>query len=89
MNVTPEQCQEAVNQSGIKTWSTRGCSFCNYPVGYLFQDGKVFFDKGCSCARYFALPEPREWQDVANHINRQNEIVSDRFWAELNGGVDC
>lgn len=63
-------------------WDIRRCSFCDSPIGYIFQFGQVGFDGACDCA--VGPIRPATWKDVASHYNRQTDAAViaqyDEFW---------
>ena len=80
-NRTGEEFKQAHKKSGIRRWSLRSCSICDYPLGFMFnEDGQVFFDPGCGCTDYQYHPEPRTWEDIAEVYNR---ITDEKRKAEL------
>ncbi len=45
--------EKQIKKHKIKRWEIRGCSFCNYPISYLFVESgggvEVLTDTGCDC----------------------------------------
>lgn len=72
----------AAAERQIGEWRLRGCSMCGYQIGYVFYEGGVGYDAGCHCSPRGI--EPRTWDDVAAHYNRQThpDIIAkyDAFW---------
>lgn len=78
--------KRAAGDRNIKAWTIRRCGLCGYPLSYLFHGEGVLFDPGCDCT-YGGLPEPRSWDDVASHYNRNqpenNPRISETWLAEV------
>lgn len=81
---SPVEFENAARERGIVEWRLRGCSICDYQVGYVFRDGDVYWDAGCYCSRIMPPLEPRTSQDVADHYNMQThpDVIRgyDEFW---------
>ena len=83
---TPEEFQVQVKLKGIKVWEIRRCSFCNYPLAFVFaEDGRVGYDSGCDCSYGPSYIQERNWGDVARHYNNNQPEVnpnmnSDSTW---------
>ena len=54
---------------GDKKLVIRNCGFCGYPCGYLFHDGKLYYDIGCDCTPRPPKAEEREEKDLLWFIN--------------------
>lgn len=80
---TGEEFAQAAREHDITWWPIRGCTFCEVPIGYVFEDGGVAFSSACGCNALDGL-EPRGWEDVARHYNMQASpaVIAkyDRFW---------
>lgn len=48
------------------------CTFCDYECGFIFTEGKVFYDSGCYCVNYRNVRQ-RDWEYVASLYNSCNE----------------
>jgi hypothetical protein len=68
----------------IQSWPIRNCSFCHYQCGYFFSPDleNVVYDTGCDCS--WGGEQPRDWEDVAEHYNLQedSDVIKgmDEFW---------
>lgn len=81
---TAEEFKNSAKLHDIKKWDSHPCSLCGYVVGYIFPDGKVYYDNGCNCMRHAPPPTARTWEDVAEHYNMQThpDVIKkmDEFW---------
>lgn len=68
--VTDQQVKAACLAAGIEYVEHHSCSICGYMTAYVVVDGDLYFDPGCDCG-HRAPYQPRNWQDAADHINRQ------------------
>ena len=79
---TAAEFERIVQERGKRKWRSRpGCFICNYPVGYVFKDGKVFWDPGCKCLK--GPLRERSWQDVADQYNQGGDLWKpeyDKYW---------
>jgi len=84
MKRTAEEFKNAAKERGIVNWSMRGCSLCQYPVGFIFHEDKVYWDPGCFCVTPAEKPQLRSWDDVAYYYNLQDHsrVIAemDAFW---------
>lgn len=71
MNVTGEQIKDAMIAASIEWVSVHKCSLCGYQCGYARVANHLFYDAGCGCL--YRPPELREWDSVADFINRQSD----------------
>lgn len=82
MHRTAQDFEKQAKVKAISKWIIHHCSFCNYPCGYLFMNDTVQYDNGCRCLKNY--PKPRNWQDVADHYNRQThpQVIEqmNQFW---------
>ena len=70
---TVDEFQKAVADRGLSRFILRDCSMCGYPLGYVFHaDGRLGFDSGCDCVTYGPVVRDREWDELADHYNRQS-----------------
>lgn len=76
------EIEEIKKLVGNKKFVIRKCTFCDYPCGYLFRDGKLYYDAGCSCVTYCPKIEPREIEDILRYVN-QNNIDADTITLRL------
>jgi hypothetical protein len=80
---TPSEFEAQAAKVGMRTWILLDCPMCEYPCGFLFEDGNVFYDSGCSCTGRDTTRET-SWNEVAEHYNRQCLEVQreyDQFWS--------
>ena len=81
---TAEDFQNAARERGITSWPLHNCTFCRYPVGYVFTAEGVFFDTGCYCVSRMDTPRGESWEIVARHYNQQDnaDVIAqyDQFW---------
>lgn len=70
--VTADEIRESVVKNDIDWFPIRTCSICGEYIGYRFfhYPYEVMFDSTCQCSSCENL-WPREWEDVADHINTQ------------------
>lgn len=73
--ITAEQVRDGVISKAIKFMHLRDCSICGYNLGYLVQNGSLYYDNGCYCVRRPPQPAPRDWQNLADLINDQTEEI--------------
>lgn len=71
-NVTAEQVKVAMTTSDVRAAVIRKCSICDADLAYIRENDKLYFDSSCVCSSYHTEPEPRQWEDVAELINMQN-----------------
>lgn len=72
--VTPEQIRKSVVENNIDWFPIHDCAICGCWVGYRFfryPPFEVVFDSSCDCC-YGENVSPRNWDDVADHINMQS-----------------
>lgn len=67
--VTVSQVKAAIEKAAIKEVLIRVSTCCQYPVGFLFREGRVLLDCGCDCNRL--APREVPWTDVCALINTQ------------------
>ena len=67
---------------GGKKLVIRKCTFCDYPCGYMFMNGELYYDAGCDCVTYGPNIEPREIEDIIRYVN-QNNIDADAILSGL------
>jgi len=67
----PEEFQKQVKEKRIAYWHIGECWMCNYPLGFHFIDGNVFYDNGCNCTSGRNL-NPRTWEQIAEMYNMQS-----------------
>ena len=83
MSRTAEEFAVAAAERQISRWNIHDCSICNYPCGFVFDDGVVGYDPGCDCTGRYWL-EARTWDDVAQQYNMQDhpDVIAkyDAFW---------
>lgn len=65
---TKEEIEKKIKELGIKRWNVHNCSMCDYPVGYIFEDDKIFLDTGCYCVGYINI-KPSSIEDVVYTFN--------------------
>lgn len=84
MHITSQEIEAAVKDRDIAFWPLRDCSICGCKIGYHFARGGVFFDSSCGCSTYDGGWDPRSYDEIADHINRQpNQSYVDKvldFW---------
>lgn len=69
--VTGQQVKDAMIAGGITRVDHHDCGICGVMVFY-FRDGEqLYFNSGCGCC--WSPPQPRDWEEVANWINMQND----------------
>lgn len=68
---TPDEFERAVAKLGLLRFNIHDCSICGYPCGFVFNHGRIGYDSGCDCGSYDPGIRVREWQDLADHYNRQ------------------
>lgn len=80
---TAEEFKQAAQTHNITSWNIRDCSLCGYPLSYYFDGDNVSYDSGCDCISFSNI-QPRSWEDVAEHYNRQTHPdyikTMDAFW---------
>lgn len=60
---TIEQVKEAVSKAGIDFIPHHACGICGEVVGYVIEDGNLFFDSTCGCSSYQSPLRPVDWLD--------------------------
>ena len=65
--LTAEQVKAAILNAHIIYIKHHKCSICDKSVGYVVQDGEVYFDSSCACTAS-GLLQNRSWQDLADFI---------------------
>lgn len=79
--VTPEEIRKAVEERRIAWMPHHDCAICGVMVGYVFEAGTVSFESSCDCSR--SPLQPRSYDDVAEHFNRQTPEVRAQMWETL------
>lgn len=84
--VTAEQIRESVIKNNVSFLPIHDCSICGVSVGYSFFKYncpyEVTFDSSCGCAS--SAPQPSRFEEVADHINRQeNEEYINEMLTQL------
>ena len=69
-NVTEEEVQEAVLNSGISYISSHDCGICQEYVGYRIIEGDLYWDGSCGCCS--SGPQPRDWDALSRWVNMQD-----------------
>lgn len=81
---TPEEFEQAVKERKITEWKLRECSFCRYPLNYVFLPDGVYLDRGCDCTGQTPNLVRRTWKSLAEHYNIQTDAdyiaEMDTFW---------
>lgn len=79
---TAEDFEKAVKERNIETWIISSCTICDYPLGFLFRDNKVYFDHGCICT--LRVPRLTNFEEVAQIYNMQGDkdtvTKMNEFW---------
>lgn len=57
------------------------CTFCDYPVGWQFRGGALFYDNGCDCV--YEGYRPVSVSDLTDSLRINQHILIDRFEAAL------
>lgn len=70
-NVTADQVREAVLKARITFVPSHPCSICGHVVGYVIEDGDLFYDSNCGCGSYESPLRPTHWAEAADYINCQ------------------
>lgn len=82
MKRTIEDFQKVIESKNIKKWSIHECSFCDYPCGFIFREGNVFYDSGCNCS--FRDFRDSDYEEVLEHYECQKhpEVIKkmNEFW---------
>lgn len=63
--------KEKVKEFDIKFWKINVCCFCGYECGYVFENGEVFYDNGCSCTYQTPNLNKKSYENVAESYNMQ------------------
>lgn len=71
---TAEDFQKIAAERGVTRFYIHRCSICGVPVGFMINYGQVEYDSSCDCA--WCHPRPSNWQEIADHYNR-NVYASD------------
>ncbi len=80
--------EEIKDLTTVSRWKLRECSICDRPLSYHFSEDKehVSFDSNCDCVSYWSSLQPRDWQDVAECINIQDDAaIQQRMLSDLSG----
>lgn len=84
MSKTAEDFKKAIEEKGIKKWTISKCSLCDYPLSFIFEEGKVFYDVGCYCTNMRGGVESRDWEELVRHYNMQKhpefKKAMNEFW---------
>ena len=78
--MTPQEAFDAIKEKFSKTGKKvvfRHCSFCYYPLGYVWKDSQLMYDCGCYCTDMGGGLEPREEGDLLNllEMNKGTDIA--------------
>lgn len=83
--ITVDMVRDAARLRNFRPWRLRDCSICHAPLWYVFtEDGRhVGYDGGCDCVSYHSPPQNREWRDLSDEFNIQDEAVRAQMWADF------
>jgi hypothetical protein len=80
--MNPRQAVEIIkNHWKHKKFVVDYCSFCGYPLGFVFERNKVFFDSGCFCCPEIFKEEKGD-TDILYIVNQYPELVRENFREE-------
>lgn len=86
MKVTGQEVADALTARGNCRIPCHNCSICNYPCGYLYQDGLLWYDHGCDCTRNGYTRSQSFVEDLADWVNMQsNPKAAERIWLSITG----
>lgn len=66
--------QSACVAAKIQWIAHHRCALCDVMVGYIVQNGELFFDGSCACTTP-SRPQPRSWDATAGWIEMQDDPV--------------
>ncbi len=82
--VTIEHLIKTAKEKHITKWSIEPCAVCDYPIHYLIRsETEVLFDCGCHCSDVETMRTKyakSSWQDIADEINKNNNLETKKFW---------
>jgi len=70
--ITGTQVKDAMEAANVNFVVVRECSICNAPIGYERKGENLFFDGNCGCSSFRNPTQSRNYEDVADLINRQS-----------------
>lgn len=84
MNKTAKELQKQARKIGLLAWRLRDCSFCGYPLCFIFKEDGVYYDQGCDCTPY-RITRKSNWEEVAQayNISQPKNIVEWKFKSDL------
>jgi hypothetical protein len=57
------------------------CSMCNYPLGFVFENNKIFFDSGCFCTEDLWKEEQGD-AELLSIVTKYPELIRENFRIE-------
>jgi hypothetical protein len=75
--ITADQVKAAMTEKKIDWVPSHDCALCGTVVGWERHGDHLAYQSSCDCCHWHP-PVPRDWQDAADHINRQTR-TSERF----------
>lgn len=76
MKETIEKIKESFEKGNTIDFRNRKCLYCDYKVGYILRDYKVYFDRGCYCVPpKQRVIEERDWQRFINNKFLTNNLT--------------
>jgi hypothetical protein len=57
------------------------CSLCSYPLGFVFENKKIFFDSGCFCTEDIWKEEKYD-SDILQIVTQHPALVREAFRQE-------
>ena len=65
---------------------TLPCKLCNYPCGYVANNQKLFYDRGCHCSgHHTGWLDERDWSELIGYVQRGHALNEEnvaRFLAD-------
>jgi hypothetical protein len=79
VTVTAEEVKTNAINNGIVFIKHHECGICDTYVGYERINENLYFDSTCDCGYGLSPLQPREWDELAEWINRQTTVKAQRF----------
>lgn len=61
-----------------KKFIVHTCSLCDYPCGFIWVEGELFYDSGCHCLKYKVLEPVKEFE-LFRFILTHRKYIENKF----------
>jgi len=64
-----------------KKFVIHNCSICEYPCGFIFREGLIFYDSGCYCIDE-KMVEERNDEFFLHYLRKNPDVIEKAFEEE-------